>query len=144
MINMKDLIKQQGDMVRKETGMIKEATKKWAVKVAEVGTVIVDAGNPGEAKRMVAKKMRGGMKDILSVTKALPTKKVGDMDEDITEKEDKGESTWTWVYKGLLAGFKKAKDNRLEVVAQAVGFLIKTEFGSGAKNDFIKAFKKSL
>ena len=62
----------------------------------------------------------------------------------LTEKEDKGESTWTVVYKGLLAGFKKAKDKRLEVVAQAVGFLIKTQFGSGAKNDFIKAFKKSL
>ena len=29
-------------------------------------------------------------------------------------------------------------------VARAVSFLIKTQFGSGAKNDFIKAFKKSL
>ena len=57
---------------------------------------------------------------------------------------EENESTWTIVYKGLLAGFKKAKDKRLEVVAQAVGFLIKTEFGAGAKNDFIKAFKKSL
>jgi hypothetical protein len=57
---------------------------------------------------------------------------------------EENESTWTVVYKGLLAGFKKAKDKRLEVVAQAVGFLIKTEFGSGAKNDFIKVFKKSL
>ena len=80
MINMKDLIKQQGDMIRKKTDMIKE----------------------------------------------------------------ENESTWTIVYKGLLAGFKKAKDKRLEVVAKAVGFLIKTEFGVGAKNDFIKAFKKSL
>ena len=57
---------------------------------------------------------------------------------------EENESTWTIVYKGLLAGFKKAKDKRLEVVAQAVWFLIKTEFGHGAKNDFIKAFKKSL
>ena len=57
---------------------------------------------------------------------------------------EENESTWTIVYKGLLAGFKKAKDKRLEVVAKAVGFLIKTEFGVGAKNDFIKAFKKSL
>ena len=48
------------------------------------------------------------------------------------------------MYKGLLAGFRKAKDKRLEVVAKSVGFLIKTEFGVGAKNDFIKAFKKSL
>ena len=57
---------------------------------------------------------------------------------------EENESTWTFVYKGLLAGFKKSKDKRLEVVARAVSFLIKTEFGSGAKNDFIKAFKKSL
>ena len=62
--------------------------------------------------------------------------------EELVSEEN--ESTWTIVYKGLLAGFKKAKDNRLQVVAKAVGFLIKTEFGSGAKNDFIKAFKKSL
>ena len=54
------------------------------------------------------------------------------------------ESTWTIVYKGLVAGFRKSKDKRLEVVARAVSFLIKTEFGVGAKNDFIKAFKKSL
>ena len=80
MINMKDLIKQQTNTIRKETGMIKE----------------------------------------------------------------ENESTWTIVYKGLLAGFKKSKDKRLEVVARAVSFLIKTQFGSGAKNDFIKAFKKSL
>ena len=80
MINMKDLIKQQGNTIRKESGMIKE----------------------------------------------------------------ENESTWTIVYKGLLAGFKKSKDKRLEVVARAVSFLIKTQFGRAAKNDFIKAFKKSL
>ena len=57
---------------------------------------------------------------------------------------EENESTWTWVYKGLLSGFKKAKDGRLDVVAKAVAFLIKTEYGRGAKNDFIKAFKKSL
>ena len=58
--------------------------------------------------------------------------------------DEENESNWTWVYKGLLSGFKKSKIKKIEVVAKAVGFLIKTEFGSGAKNDFIKAFKKSL
>ena len=62
-------------------------------------------------------------------------------EEKLTEEN---ESTWTFVYKGLLSGFKKSKDKRLEVVARAVSFLIKTEFGRAAKNDFIKAFKKSL
>ena len=84
MINMKDLIKQQGDMIRKESGM---------------------------------------------------------------KLNEENESLWTWVYKGLLAGFKKAEKkggNRLDDVAHAAAFLVKSEFGSGAKNDFIKTFKKWL
>ena len=76
MIKLKNLLKENS-----KPKVIKESTRKWAVKVAEVGVVIVDAGNAGEAKRMVAKKMRGGMKDILGVTKALPTRKVGDVAE---------------------------------------------------------------
>ena len=64
--------------------------------------------------------------------------------EEYQNINEENESTWTWVYKGLLSGFKKSKDKRLEVVARAVSFLIKTEFGRAAKNDFIKAFKKSL
>ena len=79
---------------------------------------------------------------------SLPTLK--DCEERFAKKqgkevtEDKCESTWTWVYKGLLSGFKKSKEKRLEVVARAVSFLIKTQFGRAAKNDFIKAFNKSL
>ena len=80
MINMKDLIKQQTNMIRKQTGMIKE----------------------------------------------------------------ENESTWTIVYKGLLAGFRKAKDKRLEVVAKSVGFLIKTEFGVGAKMTSLKHLKRAF
>ena len=142
MINMKNLIKQQTDMVREETGMIKEASKKWSVKVKDIGYVLVDANGASEAKRLVARKLRGGVKDIVSVTRALPAKKVSDVGEGKLTEEN--ENTWTIMYKGLLAGFKKAKDGRLDVVAKAVAFLIKTEYGRGAKNDFIKAFKKSL
>ena len=57
------------------------------------------------------------------------------------------ESTWTWIYKGMLSGFKKAgggNDVNLDEVARAAAFLVKTEYGSGAKNDFIKSFKKSI
>tara|TARA_Y100000310_G_scaffold306400_1_gene347508 strand:- start:81 stop:323 length:243 start_codon:yes stop_codon:yes gene_type:complete len=62
---------------------------------------------------------------------------------------EENESLWTWVYKGFLGGFKKAEKKgggrvSLDEVARGVAFLIKAEFGSGAKNDFIKAFKKSL
>ena len=64
--------------------------------------------------------------------------------EEYQNINEENENAWTIIYKGLLAGFKKSKDKRLEVVARAVSFLIKTQFGSGAKNDFIKAFKKSL
>ena len=66
MINMKDLIKQQGDMIRKESGM---------------------------------------------------------------KLNEENESLWTWVYKGLLAGFKKAGKkggNQLDDVARAAAFLVKS------------------
>ena len=62
--------------------------------------------------------------------------------EELLNEENEG--AWTIIYKGLLSGFRKAKTKNLESVAKAAAFLIKTEFGSGAKNDFIKAFKKSL
>ena len=58
--------------------------------------------------------------------------------------KEENESTWTILYKGMIGGFRKAKDKRLDVVAKAVAFFIKTEYGIGAKNDFIKKFKKSL
>ena len=80
MINLKKLIKQQNQEIRKETGMIKE----------------------------------------------------------------ENESTWTILYKGMIGGFRKAKDKRLDVVVKAVAFFIKTEYGVGAKNDFIKAIKRSI
>mgnify|MGYP003154635862 CR=1 FL=1 len=92
MINMKELIKKQNNLIRKESGMIKEAApKKWAVRVSGVGMVIVDAGSSSEAKRLVGSKLRGGVKDIESVTRAFPTKKVSDMNEEkkkITEGVD--------------------------------------------------------
>ena len=97
-------------------------------------------GNPKTGVEMLTnfqESMMINMKDLIKKQNDEIRKETGMIKEE-------NESTWTIVYKGLLAGFKKAKDKRLEVVAQAVGFLIKTEFGVGAKNDFIKAFKKSL
>ena len=58
---------------------------------------------------------------------------------------EENESLWTWIYKGMVGGFRKAGKKggqHLEDVAQASAFLVKTEFGKHAKNDFIKAFKK--
>tara|TARA_Y100000758_G_C15874751_1_gene358030 strand:+ start:154 stop:381 length:228 start_codon:yes stop_codon:yes gene_type:complete len=60
---------------------------------------------------------------------------------------EENESKWTWIYKGMLSGFKKAgggNDVNLDEVARAAAFLVKTEYGAGAKNDFIKSFKKSI
>jgi|TARA_Y100000034_G_C6596951_1_gene259558 hypothetical protein len=59
---------------------------------------------------------------------------------------EENESKWTWIYKGMLSGLKKAGGAHvnLEEVARAVAFLVKTEYGAGAKNDFIKSFKKSI
>ena len=66
------------------------------------------------------------------------------LDEELNEEN---ESTWTWIYKGILGGFKKADkkgDASLDSVARATAFLIKTEFGGGARNDFIKLVKKYI
>ena len=68
------------------------------------------------------------------------------LDEMVNEEN---ESLWTWVYKGILGGFKKAEKKgggsvSLDEVARGVAFLIKTEFGGGAKNDFIKLVKKYI
>ena len=66
--------------------------------------------------------------------------------EEIQKLNEADESTWTWIYKGMLAGLKKAGGSKvnLEEVARAAAFLVKTEFGSGAKNDFAKMFKKYI
>ena len=66
------------------------------------------------------------------------------LDEKLNEEN---ESTWTWIYKGILGGFKKADkkgDASLDAVARGVAFLVKTEFGGGAKNDFVKSLKKYI
>ena len=66
------------------------------------------------------------------------------LDEKLNEEN---ESSWTWIYKGILDGFKKADkkgDASLDSVARATAFLIKTEFGGGARNDFIKLVKKYI
>jgi hypothetical protein len=66
------------------------------------------------------------------------------LDEKLNEEN---ESTWTWIYKGILGGFKKANqkgDASLDAVARAAAFLVKTEFGGGARNDFIKLVKKYI
>ena len=67
--------------------------------------------------------------------------------EEIQKLDEANESTWTWIYKGMLSGFKKADnkgDASLDAVARSVAFLIKTEFGSGVKNDFMKSLKKYI
>ena len=67
--------------------------------------------------------------------------------EEIQKLNEANESKWTWIYKGMLSGFKKAgggNDVNLDEVARAAAFLVKTEYGAGAKNDFIKSFKKSI
>jgi len=68
------------------------------------------------------------------------------LDEKLNEEN---ESLWTWVYKGFLGGFKKAEKKgggsvSLDEVARGVAFLVKTEFGHHAKNDFIKSLKRYI
>ena len=68
------------------------------------------------------------------------------LDETVSEEN---ESLWTWVYKGVLGGFKKAEKKgggsvSLDEIARGVAFLVKTEFGHHAKNDFIKSLKRYI
>ena len=68
------------------------------------------------------------------------------LDEKLSEEN---ESLWTWVYKGFLGGFKKAEKKgggsvSLDEIARGVAFLVKTEFGHHAKNDFIKSLKRYI
>ena len=70
--------------------------------------------------------------------------------EEIQKLNEANESLWTWIYKGMLDGLFQAekKGGLVEVniddVAHAAAFLVKSEFGSGAKSDFIKTFKRWL
>ena len=61
---------------------LNEAPRKFAVKVVDMGHVLVDASSAAEAKRLVAKKLRRGLKDIEKVSRAFPTKKVSDVDSE--------------------------------------------------------------
>jgi len=89
-------------------------------------------------------------KEIVIIDKPIVRKeyeKLGFFAEETVNEEDKGESLWTWIYKGLLSGFKKAEKKgtvTLDEVARGVAFLIKTEFGAGAKRDLIKAINKHV
>ena len=64
--------------------------------------------------------------------------------EEYQHINEENENAWTIIYKGLLSGFRKAKTKNLESVAKGVAFLIKTEYGRGALNDFLKLVKKNL
>ena len=50
-------------------GYMKVKEAKFHVKVGDLGSVIVDASGKGEAKMIVAKKLKGGVKAITSVTR---------------------------------------------------------------------------
>ena len=85
--------------------------------------------------------MRQSKKQVFDMNRKCKTFR---LDEKLNEEN---ESTWTWIYKGILGGFKKADkkgDASLDAVARGVAFLIKTEFGGGARNDFMKSLKKYI
>tara|TARA_R110000851_G_scaffold22408_1_gene66242 strand:- start:140 stop:763 length:624 start_codon:yes stop_codon:yes gene_type:complete len=50
-------------------GYMKVKEAKFHVKVNELGSVLVDASSKGEAKMVVAKKVKGGVKNIISVSR---------------------------------------------------------------------------
>ena len=77
----------------------------------------------------------------MKITKARLKEIIKEEYQNINEEN---ENAWTIIYKGLLSRFRKAKTKNLESVAKGVAFLIKTEYGRGALNDFLKLVKKNL
>ena len=68
------------ETIAEELQKLNEQTK-YAVSVRDVGTVLVNANNPSEAKKIVAKQLRRGAKDVLNVKKIQLGKAVGKVDE---------------------------------------------------------------
>ena len=68
------------ETIVEELKKLNEETK-YAVSVRDVGTVLVNAKNPSEAKKIVAKQLRRGAKDVLNIKKIQLGKAVGKVDE---------------------------------------------------------------
>lgn len=68
------------ETITEELKKLNEQTK-YAVSVRDVGTVLVNAKNPSEAKKIVAKQLRRGAKDVVDVKKIQLGKAVGKVDE---------------------------------------------------------------
>ena len=165
MIKLKSLIKEVGPTSSKdeETITIKHKTSEKEIvivdtlknrkKYTKMGYIIPLPKHLQKLIKDLEKKDREFKKYGVEVTDVIVPglEWMNDIPEGVVKGEEllneENESLWTWVYKGLLAGFKKAGKkggNQLDDVAHAAAFLVKSEFGSGAKNDFIKTFKKWL
>ena len=70
---------------KKDDDTVTEAT--FHVRVDGLGSVLIDAGSKGEAKMIVAKKLKGGVKDIISVNRVgvSQAKQVDKKLENVTE-----------------------------------------------------------
>ena len=97
-----------------------------AYKLKELQKLLIEAGSNVPYWRSLFKALAFTPKDISSIDdlKKLP----------LLEKD---------MIKNNYSEFISEKVN-LDEVARAAAFLVKTEYGAGAKNDFIKLFKKSI
>jgi len=70
---------------KKDDDTVTEAT--FHVKVEQLGSVLIDAGSKGEAKMIVAKKIKGGVKNIISVSRVgvSTAKQIDKKIENVTE-----------------------------------------------------------
>jgi hypothetical protein len=72
--------------ISEELQKLNEATK-YAVTVKDVGTVLLNAKNVGEAKKIVARQLKHGTKDILDIKKIQLGKQVGKIDDGKIEEK---------------------------------------------------------
>jgi len=69
------------------SGFSKVSEAKFHVKVKDLGSVIIDAGSKGEARMIVAKKLKGGVKKVVSVNRVAVSqaKQIGKKLENVNE-----------------------------------------------------------
>ena len=129
---------------KKKDESISEAT--FHVRVQDLGSVLVDAGSKGEAKMIVAKKLKGGVKKVVSVTR-VAVSKAKQVDKKLENVNEVSLNPMIFT-PNWEKNFKGYNEKELKVITKLGDMLrglapvIKMAQG-GAKQDFKRFIKKA-
>jgi len=120
-----------------ETKPIQEM--KYLVKIADIGTIVMDAAGEGEVRTRLIKKLRGGKKDIESITRIAKGKadqaaqKLGLGPEDETGEPTIDEAKLNEAHPKQVTKMFQKKSREvvklLNIIEQSLGFLDKRHNG---------------